>query len=74
MNEDGEATSTGLAQFEGAKELVQIWNVKNSIRGLVFDTTASNSGCKQGACKRMEAWLERPVFYLGCRHQVAELV
>ena len=42
VGEDGQATSTGEAQFEGAKDLVKIWDLKNSVRGLVFDTTASN--------------------------------
>ena len=71
---EGQATSTGEAQFEGAKEMVKIWDLKNSIRGLVFDTTASNSGVRQGACKRMEDWLGRPVLWLACRHHVAELI
>ena len=74
VDEDGNTTSTGLAQFEGARDLVKTWNLENSVRGLVFDTTASNSGVKQGACKRMEDWLERPVLWLACRHHVAELI
>ena len=71
---EGNATSTGLAQFEGASQLVEIWNFKNSIRGVVFDTTASNSGVRQGACKRIEEWLGRPVLWLACRHHVAEVM
>ena len=74
VDEDGNATSTGEAQFEGAKDLVKIWDLKKSIRGLVFDTTASNSGVKQGACTRMEDWLGRPVLWLACRHHVGELI
>ena len=74
VNDEGQATSTGIAQFEGAKECVKLWDVKNNVRGLVFDTTASNSGVKQGACKRMEDWLDRPVLWLGCRHHIAELI
>ena len=73
-DEDGNATSTGYAQFKGASDLVKIWDVKNSVRAMVFDTTASNSGVKQGACKRMEEWLERPVLWLACRHHVAEIM
>ena len=41
VDEDGNATSTGEAQFEGAKELVKIWDLKKSISGLVFDTTVN---------------------------------
>ena len=60
-DEDGNPTSSGYAQFKGASDFVRIWDIKNSVRGFVFDTTASNSGVRQGACKRMEEWLERPV-------------
>ena len=35
--------------------MVGICDLKNSIRDIVFDTTASNSGVGQGACKRMDA-------------------
>ena len=74
VDDEGQATSTGEAQFEAAKELVKLWDLRKSIRGFVFDTTASNTGVKQGACKRMEEWLGRPVFWLGCRHHVMELI
>ena len=73
-DDDGNATSTGFAQFKGACDLIKLWDVKNSVRGMVFDTTASNSGARQGACKRMEEWLERPVLWLACRHHVAEIM
>ena len=53
VDDEGNATSTGLAQFEGTSELIKLWDLKNSIRGVVFDTTASNSGVRQGACKKM---------------------
>ena len=74
INSEGKPTSTEEAQFEGAKEVVKLWDVKKSLRGFVFDTTASNTGAKQGACKRMEDWLEDPVLWLGCRHHFAELI
>ena len=41
---------------------------------LVFDTTASNSGWKNGAAKILEELLGRKVFYNACRHHVYELV
>ena len=31
---DGHATSTGLAQFEGARDLVELWDLQNSVRGV----------------------------------------
>ena len=73
-DEDGNPTSSGYAQFKGASDFVRIWDIKNSVRGFVFDTTASNSGVRQGACKSMEEWLERPVLWLACRHHLAEIM
>ena len=72
--EDGTPTSTGQAQFEATNELVKLWDIKNHIRGMVFDTTASNSGAKKGACTRLEASLDRPLFWLACRDHVSELI
>ena len=74
VDDDGNVTSSGLAQFEGAKELVRVWDLSKSLNGLVFDTTASNSGVHQGACKRMEEWFGRPVFYFACRHHIGEVM
>ena len=74
VDEYGNATSTGRAQFEGAKDLIKSWDLKNSVTGLVFDTTASNSGVEQGACTRVDEWLGRPVLWLACRHHVGELI
>ena len=55
---EGQATLTDEAQFEKAKEMVRIRDLKNSIRDerdLVFDTNASNSRVRQDVCKGMDA-------------------
>ena len=44
----GNATSAGLALFEEARDFVKLWDMQNSMRGVVFDTTASNSGQRRG--------------------------
>ena len=64
---------TGAAEAEVVKELLNNWNVKKEIRGMVFDTTSSNSGAETGACKCLEDWLEFPVLWLACRHHMYEL-
>ena len=73
-DEEGNNTSTGLAQFEVVKEQVLLWDVKDQIRSLTFDTTASNTGAHVGTCKRVEEWLGHPVMWFGCRHHVPELM
>ena len=40
----------------------------------VFDTTAVNTGVKNGIVKRLETSLFHPLLELACRHHVYELV
>ena len=44
------------------------------IKCLVFDTTASNSGCLMGEAIRLQNLLKVSIFYLACRHHVGELL
>src|SRR6218665_2959608 len=39
-----------------------------------FDTTASNSGNKAGACVLLEHKLNKPLLNLACRHHIHELI
>ena len=55
------------------KESLEEWGVKEQVLGMVFDTTASNSGEYSGACKYLEEWLGCPVLWLACRRHIAEL-
>ena len=73
-DQEGSNTSTGMAQFEVIKEQVLLWDVKEQIKSLTFDTTSSNTGVHTGACKRVEEWLGHPVLWFGCRHHVPELM
>ena len=45
----------------------------DEVVGLCYDTTASNSGAHQGACKLIENEIGRPLLWLPCRHHVSEL-
>src|SRR6218665_4147369 len=42
--------------------------------GMSFDTTASNSGNKAGACVLLEHKLNKPLLNLACRHHIHELI
>ena len=62
---------TGTTQEEAVIKLLTEWNVSDRIGGLVFDTTASNTG--QLACALIECALGRALLWIACRHHVYEL-
>ena len=45
--EEGKPTSSGEAQFLSVKEQVEIWYILENISSFVFDTTATNTGCRK---------------------------
>ena len=55
------SSGTGLAQAKATFLLLTIWNVANYIVGMCFDTTASNTGSKNGAFILLES-LWRKIF------------
>ena len=44
-------TGKGIAEFEVVKECMVKWQVKEQVVGMVFDTTAANTGEHSGACR-----------------------
>ena len=74
MDEDGNPTSTGEAQFEACLELIEEWEVIKNICAICYDTTSSNTGIHRGACTRIEVYLDKKIFWFGCRHHVPELI
>ena len=64
---------TGAAEADVVKGQLIKWNIGKEVVGMVFDTTSSNTGAENGACRYLEDWLENPIFWLGCRHHVHEL-
>ena len=47
---------TGTTQAKISHDLVLQWGAEISTVGLVFDTIASNSGWKSGACMQLESF------------------
>ncbi|XP_045115079.1 uncharacterized protein LOC123506798 [Portunus trituberculatus] len=66
--------ATGIQQCNATLELIETWGLTDNIVGLVFDTTASNSGINKGAAKLIEEKLDKKVFYLACRHHISEVI
>lgn len=62
--------------YEIAKAVVgalEDWGLAKRIRGMSFDTTASNTGGNTGACVLIEQQLQNNLLYFACRHHVFEL-
>ena len=64
---------TGADQARVLLQCVDDWNLKKSVIGQVFDTTASNTGHIRGSATRLEAILQRPIMWLACLHHTGEL-
>ena len=63
----------GVDEFKLVKDYLVMWGVKEQVWGMVFDTTASNSGEHSKACRFLEEWLESAVLWLACRRHISEL-
>ena len=64
---------TGNEIFVGVIQLLEDFGLTDRIIGMSFDTTASNTGVRQGACARLENDLTRALLWLACRRHVMEL-
>jgi hypothetical protein len=65
---------TGTSQAKACVDLIEKWNLKSQIKGLVFDTTACNTGMHKGACVKIEECLGSELVWVACRHHVMEIV
>ena len=65
---------TGLSQTLATMNALREWSCVDSIIGLCYDTTSSNTGRHRGAVAILEDMLEKKVLHLECRHHVLELV
>jgi len=68
MNGTGEAVSNAVVI------IVQEWGVESLVKAMCFDTTASNTGRRIGACGVIETRLGKNLLHLACWHHVYEIV
>ncbi|GBL71818.1 hypothetical protein AVEN_88557-1 [Araneus ventricosus] len=64
--------STRKEQAQAFWKAILDWNLEVHI--LCFDTTASNTGCFNGACALLEQTFYREMLFFACHHHVYELV
>lgn len=66
--------STGETQASVVFEALKDWKLLDKISSMCFDTTASNTGVRSGACVLLEKKMNRKLLNLACRHHVLELI
>ena len=54
--------------------LLDEWQCKENVFGMVYDTTSSNTGCNTGACITLQRKLAKPLLWVPCRHHIGEVV
>lgn len=64
---------TGQEQATACLKILEEWKLKDHVRGLCFDTTASNTGLNLGACSLIEKALDKELVWIACRHHVLEV-
>ena len=67
-------SGTGEAQANAVLRCLDDWDISSRIKGMSFDTTASNTGRRNGACILIEQALNTDLLYLACRHHIFEIV
>ena len=66
--------ANGKAQANASYDLLEVRNLKQHVKALVFDTTASNTGWNNGAAKCLEKLLDQKLLHNACRHHIYELI
>lgn len=67
-------SGTGAACANAVYDLAVDWKTNDSLVGMNFDTTASNTGEFNGACVLLEQKLGRSLLPLACRHHIFEII
>ena len=64
---------TGRTQCDTTLAVLTACKATDSVKALLFDTTASNSGIRKGAATLLMKELKRVLMWFECRHHMAEL-
>ena len=59
---------------EAVIDCMDEWGLRDRIKGMCFDTTASNAGTKGGICLRLQKEIGRELLHLACRHHISEIM
>lgn len=64
----GELTATAVY------ETVSSWGIADKIKSMSFNTTAVNTGTRNGACVLLEQKMQKDMLWLPCRHHILEIM
>lgn len=67
-------TSSGANIADVVYQRLHQWNIIDQVKGLSFDTTASNTGINTGAVVLLENKMARKLIHLPCRHHIYEIM
>ena len=67
-------SGTSASQTETVVKCLDDWHLRDQVVALSFDTTASNTGHRFGACTLVEEKLEKYVLHFPSRHHIMELI
>lgn len=68
------SSGTGEEQATAVFELIKKWGIVDQVAMMSFDTTASNTGIRNGACVLLEQKIKKNLVGLPCRHHIFELI
>lgn len=68
------ACGTGCNTGNAVYTILKSWDLDGKIIGMGFDTTAVNTGLKNGACTFIESKLEKELLWFACRHHIMEII
>lgn len=68
------SSGCGTDEANTVFDVLQEWELNNQIKGMCFDTTASNSGVHKGAYTMREKGMKRRLYCFACRHHILELI
>ena len=54
--------------------LLDKWNCRGNVIGMVFDTNSPNTGHKTAACISIQRDLDKSLLWLACRHHIGEVL
>lgn len=65
---------TGHSMAEAVFGQLKIWKLVKNVIAMCSDTTSSNTGWQNGACIKLQEYLQKQLLYFPCRHHIFEVV
>ena len=74
LNVPALVSGTGQAIADAVVDALEEWKIKENVKAMSFDTTASNTGVRAGAAVLIEEKLNKELLHLACRHHIFEVI